>query len=148
MSATYAITGTQTVASPTDTCLGLTSATTVRPEITFFVLGSIGTPADNALQWLIARYTAAGTATAVTPLAQDPGAPASLAAAGENHTAEPTYTAGGTVFNIGLAQRNTYPWYGDADPIMLPATAANGIGWQPVHASYTGDVVVSALFKQ
>lgn len=83
----YSIDGEQNLASPDDSTLGLTSAATIRPVIYHMVIGVSGTPADNAITWYAHRYTAAGTATSVTPLALDPADPAALAAGAENHTA-------------------------------------------------------------
>lgn len=137
----YSIDGAQAVASPTDTVLGLTSTTAIRPRVFFISFGSSATPADNALNWLLQRYTAAGTATAVTPQALDAGDPAATATAGEDHTVEPTYTANAILLNVSVNQRATYQW--NARPgaeIVLPATAANGVGLQPVHASFAGSV--------
>lgn len=145
----YSIDGSQAVASPTDSVLGLTSATTIRPEIYHFVLGVSATPADNALQWLLQRYTAAGTGDAVTPHALDPADPASLASAAENHTAEPTYTSAAIVANFAVNQRASFPWYArEGREIKLPATAANGVGVQPVHSSFTGVVEATIHYQE
>lgn len=144
----YSVDGAQTVASPTDSLVGITSTAAVRPSIILAILGSLATPADNALQFLFQRYTAAGTATSVTPQALDPGNPAATATAGENHTAEPTYTSNAILLNIPLNQRATYTWYGDQTPLVAPATASNGIGVQPVHASFTGDVTATLHYGE
>lgn len=143
----YNIHGNQAVASPTDSVLGLTSASTVRPKIFRLVVGSLATPADNALSWLFQRYTAAGTSTGVTPHADDPGDPAALASAGEDHTVEPTYTAGAILGEYSLNQRGTFPVYLER-PWVLPATAANGVGVQPVHASFTGDASADIAYVE
>lgn len=134
----YSIDGEQAVASPADTMLGLTSATTVRPIIYMVSVGCEATPADNALIWYMQRYTAAGTATSVTPLALDPDDPASLCSAGENHTAEPTYTSDEILFRLALNQRASHTIIFDPDGgLQLPATANNGAGLYPTHASAT-----------
>lgn len=141
----YAASGTQTVTSPTDSALGIASATTIRPEIFYITFGTTATPSDAALQWIVQRFTAVGTSTSVTPTALDPGDPASLATVGSNHTAEQTYTAGAILLDVALNARGTYQWTGrQGCELKLPATANNGAGFQPVHASYTGDVLVHA----
>ncbi len=149
MSRRYSIDGSQAVASATDSVLHLESATTVRPKIYDMIFGSLATPADNALQFLLQRLTVAGTSTAVTPTPLDPADPAALAAAGENHTVEPTYTANEILGNIPLNQRATFrlPLV-EKGELVLPATAANGIGVQPVHASFTGDVTCTIHFEE
>lgn len=145
----YSIDGTQAVASPTDTVLGLTSTTAIRPAVYDVILGSNATPADNALNWLMERYTAAGTSTAVTPQALDPDDPAATASAGENHTAEPTYTADAVMLNISCNQRSTQRWVASpGGEIILPATANSGVGLEPVHPSFTGEVQATIHYEE
>ena len=126
---TYSIRGNQTPASD-DSIVGLTSTTSIRPAIGYIGIGSPNTPEDKSVLILVGRYTAAGTATAVTPVALDPAnTMASAASAGSNHTVEPTYTAGATLLDIPMHQKATFQWY--AAPgfeLVCPATAANGIG--------------------
>lgn len=127
----------------------LTSAATIRPSIYFFTIGTTGTPADNAVIWIWQRYTAAGTSTAVTPQALDPADPASLASAGENATVEPTYTAAAILFNLGLNARATYNWWAqDGRGMKAPATAANGLGLLPTHASSTVATAITCHFAE
>lgn len=145
----YSIDGAQAVASPTDTCLGLTSTSAIRPAIYDVIFGSTATPADNALQWLLQRYTAAGTATSVTPQPLDSGDPAATATSGEDHTAEPTYTSNAILLNVAANQRSTQRWVASpGGELILPATAANGIGVQPVHSSFTGEVVCTIHYEE
>jgi hypothetical protein len=145
----YSIDGAQAVASPTDSVLGLTSTTAIRPAVYDVIFGSNATPADNALNWLMERYTAAGTSTAVTPQALDSGDPAATAAAGENHSAEPTYTANSVMLNISANQRSTQRWVASpGGEIILPASANNGVGLEPVHASFTGEVQATLHYEE
>lgn len=128
----YSIDGQDTNTAGTS-ILGLTSAATIRPKIYDLIFGSDATPADNAGEYVLQRYTAAGTATAVTPRALDPGDPASLAAAGEVHTVEPTYTADAIMLQWAQNQRATFRWVAaPGGEIILPATAANGVGIQVI----------------
>lgn len=137
----YAVSWSRAVANTVKTAVGLTSAATVRPRIYEIVLGTSGTPADNALNWLLQRFTAAGTSSAATPTALDPADPAALASGGQNHTVEPTYTAGAILLNIDANQRSTQRWVASpGGELVLPATAANGAGLQTSNASYTGNV--------
>ena len=142
----YSIDGEQNIASPDDSVLTLTGASTIRCEVYYFAIGNEGTPADNQHIWYIQRHTAEGTNTTVTPQALDPGDPASLADGGENHTVEPTYTSAAIFFRLGLNARAAHAWY--ADPfggIKMPAST-NGLGWYPQHASSTVLVSVVAHF--
>lgn len=128
MSRRYSIDGRDTNTAST-TILGLTSAATIRPKIFDIQIYSAATPADNAGEYYFQRYTAAGTATAVTPQAIDNGDPASLASAGEAHTVEPTYTANAILLSLGGNQRASLRWLAvPGAELTLPATAANGVG--------------------
>ena|SRR3990167_471279 len=113
------------------TIIGLTSAATIRPHLYYISFGSDATPADQAFNMTVQRYTAAGTATAVTPHAHDPANPASLAAGASNHTAEPTYTAGAILLDFAINQQATFQYQTiPEEGFVLPATAANGAGLQ------------------
>jgi hypothetical protein len=122
----------------------LTSATTVRPKMYSFVLSTLGAAADGVLEWIIQRFTAAGTTTAVTPRNIDPTDPSTAAAsAGSNASVEPTYTANSSLFDSGLNQRATYTWNGwtEGAQLVAPATAAAGLGiacLSSVAPAYTG----------
>lgn len=95
------------------------------------VLGSEAAAADNPFLYILQRVTAAGTRTSVTPQQVDPGDAAAATTAGENHTVEPTYTAGAILLEVPLNQRATMRWQVDPrDGLVIPATANNGIGIQ------------------
>lgn len=145
----YAISGEQNVASPDDTLLTATGGTTIRPWVYEMLLGSAATPADNAIEWYLGRTTAAGTATAFTPVALDPNDPAATTAGGVNHTAEPTYTASAILFRMALNQRASHRWVADPDGgFKIPATANNGVGLYCVHASFTGVTSATLYFQE
>lgn len=149
--ARYSVDGSQAVASAADTTLTITcDGTTVRRNKVYdFTVGSEATPADNALTHTCQRCTAAGTSTAVTPQPLDPADAAALTDSGENHTVEPTYTANEILWKIAANQRATYRWVAaPGSELVLPATAANGVGFFTDHASFTGVVNVHALFEE
>jgi hypothetical protein len=125
--------------------IGAVSTTQARRgRIYDLIMGSEATPADAALLWTVQRYTAAGTNTAVTPQKLDPADAAFLGEAGENHTVEPTYTAGAIVLNIPLNQRATFRWVAaPGGELVYPATTANGFGIQTDTIS-TGTPVITA----
>jgi hypothetical protein len=143
----YSVDGIQTIDSSTDSVLGITGSTAVHPSIFFFSMGCETAPADNSIVWYAGRSTAAGTNTAVTPVSLGPVTTASTTAAGENHTAEPTYTANAILMRIGLNQRATHTVTLDPQGCLnVPASANNGIGWYPTHASATPDVSMTLHF--
>lgn len=102
-----------------------------RAWIYFVQYGCQGDADDNEFLWVLQRCTTAGTRTAVTPQALDPADAAAVTTAGENHSAEPTYTSNAILLNTPLNQRATYQW--QAPPggeLVIPATANNGVGIQ------------------
>lgn len=107
----------------------LRSATTIRPFVYDLLVSSNATPADNSGEYALRRTTTAGTAgSTFTPVALDPGDPASLATFNVNHSAEPTYTANSDLLHFATNQRATFRWVAAPDgEIILPA-AANGMG--------------------
>jgi hypothetical protein len=115
-----------------------------------FIVGSQATPADNALEWLLQRFTANGTAgTTPTPVALDPGDPGATATTGAQYSAEPTYTATGKLVDFALNQRSTQRWV--ASPrgeLILPANATNGVGIQPIHTSFTGNSSSTIFYRE
>jgi hypothetical protein len=145
----YSVDAQNAVASPTKSLLVITSATTVRPEIYDIIIGASATPGDVAIVWYFQRCTAAGTSTAYTPAVLDPADPVSLATAGTICTAEPTYTAAKINWHVALNQRATHRWIADPrGPLKMPATASNGFGCYPVHASFTGNVDATVFYNE
>ena len=128
MSRKYAVPFSDT--NTVNTTLGaINGVTTVRPKIYDFIIGSSAAPADNAAKYVLQRFTALGTSTAVTPVALDPGDPAALAAAGQAHTVEPTYTASAICLQVAFNQRATWRWVAaPGSEIVLPANTTNGVG--------------------
>lgn len=114
--------------------LGSIAADATRPrrgKIYDMIFGCEGAAADNPFLYVVQRFTAAGTSTAVTPRPLDPADAATEADAGQNHTVEPTYTANQELLDIALNQRATFRWQQDpAYGLVYPATASNGIGIQ------------------
>ena len=109
--------------------ISLTSTAAIRPRIYDFIVGSAATPADNAGEWVWRRTTAAGTSTAFTPVALDPGDPAAAGLVGVNHSVEPTYTAAADLLHFAINQRATFRWVAaPLGELILPATAAAGAG--------------------
>ena len=149
MARRYSIDGQDTCTASTS-ILGLTSAATIRPHIYHMVVGSDSAAADNAAEFNLQRYTAAGTATGVTPQALDPSDPSALASSGEAHTVEPTYTSGAVMLNWAQNQRATFQWIATpGGEIILPATAANGAGVQSITVpSSTFNTVITIHYEE
>lgn len=101
-----------------------------RMQLYDVIVGSEASPtADNQFLWVFQRCTAAGTSTSVTLNPIDPADAATEQDAGQNHTVEPTYTAGLIMLEIPLNQRSTFRWIAtEGGRVLTPATAANGLG--------------------
>lgn len=118
----------------TKTPLILGSTANIRPRVLRYDVSTTGTPtSDQGVEYQIRRATALGTSTAYTLGASDPSDTAGtpVVTAGTNCTIEPTYSTG---FMVDRSQnpRATYQWaaYSPDEEMVMPATAANGIGWQ------------------
>jgi hypothetical protein len=111
--------------------VGTVNADATRPRRGKFydlIFGSEASPADNPFLWQVQRCTTAGTGTAFTPVAIDPGDAATEADAAENHTITPTLTAAAILLSIGLNQRATFRWVAaPGGELVYPATASNGL---------------------
>ena len=118
----------------TTASVGSVTADATRPRrfrLYDVVVGSEGSPADNAFLYVFQRCTAAGTNTSVTPRNLDPADATTELDAGQNHTVEPTYTASTELLYIPLNQRATMRWVAaPGSELVFPATASNGYGIQ------------------
>lgn len=112
--------------------VGSITADATRPrrfEIYDLLFGSEAAAADNPFLYVLQRCTTAGTSTAVVPQPLDPADAATEMDAGENHSAEPTYTAAAILLEVPLNQRATFRWIAtEGGRLIAPATASNGIG--------------------
>jgi hypothetical protein len=120
-----------TVASPT-----------VRPKIFEFDFGSHATPADQASEVAITRYTTAAPTGGTTPTigVLDPGDPSAVAVAYANATGGCTMST--ILFMIAVNQRASFRWVAaPGKEFVIPATQYNGAGIQVVaqSASYNVD---------
>ena len=148
--AIYAAQGTQTAAPKT--ALTLVSTVNGRSRLVEYTLSNVGAvTVDSQFEVRLQRFTAAGTTTAVTPTGTDPSNPAaSLFTAGSNATVEPTYTAGAIIDDKGVNPRGLYRWtaYAPDAEIILPATAANGVGFLLQVLGGAATVIVDAKVRQ
>lgn len=120
-----------------------------RGRVYDLLMGTNGTPADNAVEFDVSRQTAAGTATAVTPNALDPADPACLAASSANATAEGTITANSSVFLIGINQRASYRWVAaPGSELVFPATNLAGFAMRAKSPGYTSTADAAMLFQE
>ena len=146
----FAATGEEgAVTSAYTTALSLAGAATVRPKIYDAMFSAGAAPADTVLVFALQRFSATPTVTGVTPVALDPAEPAATAIAGENASAEGTYTAATELLEFDMNQRATYRWVAAPEgELIIPATASNGIGGRVKAAAYTGPAKVLFHFAE
>lgn len=145
----YRTQGTQTASAKT--ALTIISASTIRPRLIAFNLSQVGTVSTDAnFEIQLKRFTAAGTTSAVTPAAVDSGDPASTFTAGSNASAEPTYTANTTLADLAVNPRSTFRWVAleQRDEVIMPSTAANGVGFFVNALGGATTIVVDATVMQ
>lgn len=123
---------------------------TTRAQVIYVSLSAGGSMADQLQTIQIQRTTAVGTEGAgVVPENNDPDAPASELDAGENHSAEPTYTSAtefweNDVHIRALAQIQLQPeahW-------KLAAVQNNGLGIRSFSGNYTGGAKATIQFLE
>lgn len=125
------------------------SATVKRGKVYDVLVGTNGTPADNAVVWDISRMTVDGTGTAITPTILDPADAAASATSKANYTAEPTVTANSSLFYVGVNQRASYRWVAaPGSELVWPATAAAGLVLRVSSPGYTGTATGEMLFQE
>ncbi len=148
--ARYSASGNNTMtATPGDSALSIAgvTATLRRAWVNEFVIGNEGTPADNVVNYIVQRFTASGTDTAVTPTRLDVADAESDMNCGENHTVEPTYTATEELWEFPLNTRATYRWVAPpGGELVIPAVNEEGIGFLGFHASATTDYRATATW--
>jgi hypothetical protein len=144
-------TGPSSASGATAVTIGtLIASTSIRGFLESFGGGTSSTPADMAINWILQRFTASGTAgTNPVPAANDSAAPASLVSAGQALSAEPTYAAAKELFQEGFNQRNSFREFRrPGREIIIPATSANGVGLAAISSGAAPTCEVTFDFHQ
>lgn len=126
------------------------SATVRRIMLYEYMIGANGSPpADNEIEFDIARMTVDGTGTAFTPNPLDPADAAALTSSKIGYTVEPTVTANSFLDYFAFNQRATIRWLAaPGSELIAPATAANGLVLRAKAAAYVGTLSPKALFLE
>lgn len=107
---------------------------------------------DCPIMWDISEQTADGTATAITPRANDVGAldAAALGTYATNATAEGTVTASTSAWFMGLNQRASYrvQMRDEFHSLIVPAVNLKGFALRAKSTTYTSTVGWRALVKE
>lgn len=143
----------QAVASTPKTLIGLFGATASprRGKLYDILIGTNGTPADNALEFDVPRTTGLSSGgTAATPQALDPADGAATTVVTVNSTTEPTISANSDLFYIGINQRASYRWVAaPGSELVWPATSSNGLVLRVKSPTgYTGTATGNLLFQE
>lgn len=111
-----------------DSVLGVIASATVMPKVFDVLLSSPSTPNDYSAHFLLQRFSADGTGTAVTPQKLDSNSPAAVATSKHTYTVEPTLTAGAVLLELAHNQRATVRWVAvPGAELVIPATAGAGL---------------------
>lgn len=143
----------QNLSTAFKTVVGLNAATATlrRGRLWRMAFGADGAPnaTDCQIVYDVARMTAAGTATAATPLAPDGTAVATAAVASVNYTVEPTVTATSTLQAFALNQRASQIWsaYDKDDTLVWPATNLAGLVLRALSPTYAAPVLINASYE-
>jgi hypothetical protein len=135
--ARYAAYATRTASATLDVATVLSTAALRRGKLYELTVGCSGAPADNVFQWQVARITASGTNTPLTPVPLDPADGVAINVWGSVQTVAATYAAILPLLVIDLNQRATFRWvaapYGE---LVHAGGAAVGLGLKtPVAAA-------------
>jgi hypothetical protein len=146
--ARFCITGTATN-NVNKTILGLSGSAAVQPKIYHLILGPNSAPTDSFADYALRRYTSPGTSTAVTPQPIRQPSPASVSAAGQAHTVEPTYTSGADLLAFSIYSRATFQFQTDPEYGLEPSVAANnGLGLLVTAVGSTQSVRATVYFQE
>src|SRR5580700_5853837 len=100
----------QVTIANTTTVITVIGASTRSPRLLQIVLACSDTPADNTHLFALRHFTADGTGTAGTVLANDRNFGAPTCTTKHNYSAEPTYDTGNFV-EIPVNQRGFVTWF-------------------------------------
>lgn len=148
----------QNLSSAYKTLLGVnaaTGATTLRRGwVMEWEIGATDVPnsTDCPINWDISTMTAAGTATALTPLLNDIGGgdAAALLTYSSNYTAEPTVTASSSLWFMGLNQRASYriQMRDEWSAIIVPAVNLKGPVFRAKSPNYASTAGCRILVRE
>lgn len=170
--ANYAVTNSTTVTNSsqvavttTDISLISVFASTIAPapviqlrraKVYDVLVGTNGTPADNAVVWSIQRATAGSTSAytgyvSSVALALDQADSNPASAVWINSSAETGYTFTATTFPwyVGVNQRASYRWVAaPGSEIVLPAVSSAGVVLRVKSPGYTGTATGSIMWSE
>ena len=110
-----------------------------RGKIYDILVGTNGTPADNAMEFSMGRMTAPSTSSIISAQPLDLADAVMASGAVANSTTEGTFTSSAEVFYVGINQRASYRWVAaPGSEIVYPATSSAGVALRARSPAYTG----------
>ena len=120
-----------------------------RGKIYDILVGTNGTPADNYMEFDVARLTAPSTSALVTANPLDPADAVAASGTIANSTTEGTFSSSGEVFYVGINQRASYRWVAaPGSEFVYPATSSAGLALRARSGAYTGTATGEFLFQE
>lgn len=120
-----------------------------RGKVYDVMFGTNGTPADNAMEFDIARLTSPSTSALVTANPLNPADSAMASGSIANSTTEGTFSSSGEVFYIGINQRASYRWVAaPGSELVWPATSSAGLAIRARSPAYTSTATATILVQE
>ncbi len=127
-----------------------------RGKVYDILVGTNGTPADNAMMWSLQRCTAGSTSAYVgyassVNTALDQADALTKSAVITNSSAETgyTYVTTNTPWYVGVNQRASYRWVAaPGSEIVWPATSSAGVGLRVKSPAYTGTATATVFWSE
>ena len=141
----------------TTTYKSIVAATAATATLTSAKVYEIGIGQDGTLNatdcqvvWDLSRQTAAGTATAITPVALDGSVRAAGTVGAANATAEGTITGASAVWDRSINQRGVWQWQAAEEGAMfiIPATNLAGLALRAKSPTYVSTAVGELKFLE
>lgn len=157
--------GTQVAVTTTDITLIALFASTIAPAPTIqlrrgklydILVGTNGTPADNAMMWSVIRATTGSTlagagiaSSANLQLDQADSTPASYVNTNSSTQTVYTLVASNMPWHVGVNQRASYRWVAaPGSEIVWPATSSSGLVLNVKSPAYTGTATGSVMWNE
>jgi hypothetical protein len=128
-----------------------------RGKLYDILIGTNGTPADNFLEFDVARTTVQGASAVIlgtlssisSALGLDTADTGCAAFTMNNSSVETTITTGAEVWYVGINQRASYRWVAaPGSELVWPATSSAGFAVRARSAAYTGTATATLLFQE
>lgn len=126
-----------------------------RGKVYDILVGTNGTPADNAMVWTMQRATAGSTpayagylSSLAVALDQADATPAAAVWANSSIETAYTFVATNIPWYVGVNQRASYRWVAaPGSEIVWPATSSAGVALRVKSPAYTGTATGSIMYS-